>query len=206
MSEYEYTHRSLLFDDAWAEVAREVSDFATTPDTDKVEPAQIISEVPMPRPIAAQSAADLNIPVEPEEWASEPVDPTRCSQPGCHGWRASGGPLCKVHTLAARFRLPGFGLALVTALLGACGGPAEAPLPAHPCAYTASKPVYCWCARYCAGQAECTLHAGRCDGTEPTECSTADVEIITSTDAYSIQRSALCGPASLPAAQTAVRR
>lgn len=199
MTDYIIVHRSLLLDDAWAEVAREVSDFATTPDTDRVEPSQIISEVPMPRTISAQSAADLNIPVEPEEWASEPVDETRCAHPGCFGYRASGTSLCRVHDLAARFRLPGFGLALalVTALLGACGGPAEVDTPerpAQPCAYVDNDPVYCVCFRLCPGESQCVAHAGRCDGNEPTVCDVATAYARTSTAVWSIALGEPCGP------------
>lgn len=202
MSEYTI-HRTLLLDDVWSAVAAEVSDFIAA-STDEVTPTSIISVVPAtpePRTITAQSAADLNIPVEPEEWADEPVDETRCAHPGCYGYRASGTSLCRVHDLAARFRLPGFGLALalVTALLGACGGPAEVDTPerpAQPCAYVDSDAIYCSCARFCPGEPDtrCTMHMGRCDGSEATVCDTATLYTRTSTAVWSIEVGTPCGP------------
>lgn len=201
MTDYIIVHRSLLLDDAWAEVAREVSDFALTPDTDKVEPSQIISEVPapMPRTISAQSAADLNIPVEPEEWADEPVDETRCARKNCPAHRTVGSTLCSVHFLVAKFNLPGFGVLALALLAMACGGPAEVDTPerpAQPCAYLDSDAIYCSCARFCPGEPDtrCTMHMGRCDGSEATVCDTATLYTRTSTAVWSIEVGTPCGP------------
>jgi len=110
VSEYEYTHRTLLLDDVWSAVAAEVIDFIAA-STDEVTPTSIISVVPAtpePRPITAQSAADLDLPIEPETWADEPVDPSRCSRKNCQAYRTVGSTLCSVHFLSVKFNLPGF--------------------------------------------------------------------------------------------------